>query len=109
MVDDQIGCLGSDGQFLNSYVASDDLCYNLGVHCTADKALSQSFWSDTDTVRLCGSEALFVIVISLINSKVYSDLPRKGPDVVQKEDNDGHDIVCILGYIQRAGIRESVE
>lgn len=81
-------------------MASNGHCYGLDI--TTDRALSQTFRCKADTVHLPGTKALFMSMIPLLNSKAYSYLTRTGPDAVQKKDNDGRDIIFILGYMKRS-------
>ncbi|ERF68169.1 hypothetical protein EPUS_05250 [Endocarpon pusillum Z07020] len=106
LLDTKVGIVRTDRGHLG-YMASDGLCYGLDI--TTDRALSQSFRSGTDTTRLPGSEALFVNIVFLLNSKAYSYLSRSGPDAMQKKDSDARDIIFILGYMESASVRASKE
>lgn len=88
-------------------MASDRRCYGLDI--TTDKALSQSFRREADTIRFRGTEALFMNIVFLLNSKAYSYLTRTGPDAMHKKDVDARDIIFILGHMRRTGTRPGKE
>ena len=88
-------------------MASDGRCYGLDI--TTDRALSQSFRGEADTVRMGNTGARLVNPVFLLNSKAYSYLTRVGPDAMQKKQTDGGDIVFLLGYLRRAKIRATAQ